>query len=235
MRKLITLLALFMAVTMCAQSERLDYYQHIKTVRANGSVETLSGNAGQFVKRTRQYAHARCYDATSRGLDHLNGTLSYTGNNGSREVYKGSSYWGAGTIYQFDDEKGYLNVKDANGNVYVFRRTSAPSGRTRSSYLKKGASVDGWDGVSEWNKIQANNPNNYDNGSSGSSSGSKVNSKKAGSNSSRTCSHCHGTKRIRAHVGTGGYGVSNKKKKCNTCGEWYDPSCDHWHACPYCK
>lgn len=235
MRSLITLLIFSLALGMYGQSERLDYYQHIKTVRANGSVETLSGNSGQFVKRTKQYTNARCYDATASGLDHLNGSLSYAGKNGSREVYKGSSYWGSGTTYQFDDDKGYLNVKDAKGNVYVFRRTSPPSGRTRSSYIRKGAAADGWDDIAEWNKIQSNTVNDYDSGSSNSRSGSKRGTKKSSTNSTRTCSHCHGAKRVRTHVGSSSYGVSNKKRKCTTCGTWYDPAFDHWHACPYCK
>ncbi len=225
-----------MALSMYAQSDRLDYYQHIKTVRANGAVETKNGNAGQFINRTTAYANARCFDATSTGLDHLNGTLYFTGYNGSREVYKGTSYWGAGTQYQFDDKNGYLNVKDAKGNVYVFRRATPPAGRTRSSYLKKGANLDGYDAVTEWNNLQNNSGNNnYDTGTTGNSTGGKAKAGKSNSHSSSTCSYCHGSKRVKAHVGTGGYGVSAKKIKCGTCGVLYDPSCDHWHACPYCK
>lgn len=233
----LTLIILLFSTTIYAQSERIDYYQHTKTVRANGSVETQSGNNGQFVKRTKINGNPRCFDATSSGLDHLNGILFYIGNNNSREVYKGSSYWGDETTYQFDDANGYLNVKDRNGNVYVFRRASSPSGRTRSSYIKAGAAQDGYDHVAEWNKLQ--NGNNYGNGSSssssGSSSGSRSTTRSGSSSSSRTCGYCHGGKRVRAHVGTSGYGLSNKKNKCSTCGEWYYVSNDHWHACPYCR
>lgn len=232
-RLIFGLLACLFYAGLYAQSERLDYYQHTKTVRANGSVENQSGNNGQFVKRTKLNGSPRCFDATSRGLDHLNGLLFYIGQNNSREVYEGKSYWGENSTYQFDDVNGYLNVKDAKGNVYVFRRTSAPSGRTRSSYIISGGAEDGFDHVAEWNKLQ--NGNSYSgSGSSGSSSSGSAGRSKSNS-SSRSCSYCNGAKRIRAHVGTGGYGTSNKKNKCSTCGEWYYVTTDHWHACPHCK
>lgn len=226
---------MMVAFIASAQSERLDYYQHVKTVGSNGNVETLSGNSGQFVKRTKIDGLPRCYDATSTGLDHCNGTLDYTGMNSGREVYVGRSYWGNNTTYQFDDTNGYLNVRDSSGNVFVFRRTSPPAGRIHSSYLSKGANVDGWDVYAEWNKIQQNSVSgeNYSKGSS--STGKNQSKGKSSSNSTRECGYCHGRGRVRAHVGVGGYGVSNKKKKCGTCGEWYNPAHDHWHACPHCK
>ena len=234
-RVILSLIILLFSTGVYAQSERLDYYQHTKTVRADGKVETQTGNKGQFVKRTKINGNPRCFDATSSGLDHLNGLLFYIGNNNSREVYKGSSYWGDETTYQFDDVKGYLNVKDRKGNVYVFRRASFPPGRTRSSYIKAGAAPDGYDHAAEWNRLQNGNPNygSESSGSSGSSAGSS--GTKPSSSSSRTCSYCPGSKRVRAHVGSSGYGVSNKKNKCSTCGEWYYVTNDHWHACPYCK
>ncbi len=234
MRLIISLVAICATIASYAQSERLDYYQHVKTVYSNGRTENLSGSNVQFVKRTRQNGKARCYDATSSGLDHLNGTLFFSGKRGSNEVYQGRSYWGDDATYQFDDNRGYLNVKDKNGNIYVFRCASAPSGRTRSSYINPKGSVDGWDAVAEWNKIHT--PVSTYESASGSSSGSNSRATKSStSRSSGTCSYCHGAKRVRAHVGVGGYGVNNTKKKCQTCGEWYYISNDHWHACPYCK
>lgn len=235
MRKIIIIcISLWIALAAQAQSERLDYYQHTKTVWANGNVETQSGNNGQFVHRTKINGGPRCYDATRSGLDHLNGMLSYIGTNNGNEVYKGTSYWGNGTIYQFDDERGYLNVKDSNGNVYVFKRTSAPAGRSQSSYLKKGASAEGWDAIAEWNKIH--NPITNDDGSNSRSTPEKKNqTTNSNNNNTRRCGYCHGNKWVRAHVGVSGFGIDNTKKKCTTCGEWYLTSCDHWHACPYCK
>lgn len=224
----------WIALAAQAQSNRLDYYQHTKTVWANGNVETQSGNNGQFIRRTTMNGGPRCYDATKSGLDHLNGGLSYIGKNNGNEVYKGSSYWGNGTTYQFDDQRGYLNVTDAKGNVYVFKLTSAPAGRTRSSYLKNGASADGWDGIGEWNKIH-HPVTNYGETDSKSTSGNQKRTTNTTSTSTRTCGYCNGSKWVRAYVGVGSFGISNKKKKCNTCGEWYSTSSDHWHACPHCK
>lgn len=233
MRYLYFLVILTVTLRIQAQSNRLDYYAHVKTVYANGRIVTLSSDKGQFINRTTTDGGARCYDATYNGRDHLNGTLFYVGKNGANEVYKGKSYWGNKSSYQFDDSRGLLNVKDANGNVYVFKRARVPAGKTRSSYLVSGASADGWNAREEWNKLNQGN-DNY-NQPSGSETSDRQKRTKHSSSSSRTCGYCHGSKRIRAHVGTGSYGVSNKKQKCSTCGVWYDVSTDHWHACPYCK
>lgn len=231
------LFAFFFAAFIClvsfAQTDRLDYYQHIKTVYSNGNVQTQSGQNGQFVRRTHLNGNKRCYDATSSGLNHLNGTLCFSGYQGGNEVYEGPSYWGHAT-YQFDDNRGYLNVKDSRGTVYVFRRSAAPAGKRHSSYLVKGASVDGWDDVAEWNKIH-DASRNYDSNGNSSSKSKKSKTTTKRSSSSGGCGYCHGSKRVKAHTGTGSYGVRNKKVKCPTCGEVYDPANDHWHACPHCK
>lgn len=51
----------------------------------------------------------------------------------------------------------------------------------------------------------------------------------------RDCGYCHGNGRVRAHVGVGSFGVSNRKAFCRQCNIYYDPTSDHWHTCPACK
>lgn len=235
MRTILITFITLIAFAMQGQSNRLDYYQHTKTVYANGNVINQDGQKGQFIRRINANGNKMCYDATSSGLDHLNGALFFAGKNNNREVYKGNCFWGNNCTYQFDDVNGYLNIKDSSGNVYVFRRAQAPSGRKHSSYLKSNASVDGYDAAAEWNRIH------YGEGGTGNqteinrSNNNQKHKQASSSHSSRECGYCHGSKRVLAHKGTGSYGVSVKKKKCPTCNEWYDPANDHWHACPYCK
>ena len=50
----------------------------------------------------------------------------------------------------------------------------------------------------------------------------------------RTCPSCHGARKVKI-PGVSGFGVSNRQRKCNTCGQWYNPTSDHWHTCPTCK
>ena len=50
----------------------------------------------------------------------------------------------------------------------------------------------------------------------------------------RTCPKCHGARRVKI-PGMSGLGISTKQKKCNVCGQWYNPTDDHWHTCPSCK
>ena len=50
----------------------------------------------------------------------------------------------------------------------------------------------------------------------------------------QTCPSCHGGGRVKI-PGMSGFGVSLKQRKCGVCGEWYNPTSDHWHKCPSCK
>lgn len=229
MKKLIALIVCLTALVCQAQVE---YYAHTKTVYSNGQVVSHDGQSGQFVCRTASDGPKRCYDCTSSGRDHLNGTLFYVGLSNGTEVYKGKAYWGENCIYQFNNSKGLLNVKDANGNVYVYYRSQAPAGRTRSSLLASGASADGWS-AREYQATLPDYNNNGDNSGSSSKRGVRSGSKK--STASGSCTRCNGVGRIRAHIGTGGYGVNNAKRHCNVCGKDYYVASDHWHDCPACN
>lgn len=217
---------------VCAEAQTY-YYAHTKTVYPNGRVEVQSGDNGQFVRRENIERLRVCYDCTRSGRNHLNGNLQFVGLNNGNEVYKGKCYFGPNTSYQFDDSKGLLNVKDANGTVYVYRRREAPAGRTRSSLLIPGAAKDGYD-FAENMPVVTNPYANEASGSSG-SSGTTRRERSTYTTSDRSCGYCHGGGRVRAHIGVSGFGVSNEKRKCRVCGEYYFVTCDHWHACPQCK
>lgn len=226
MKFLAYLICLLTAIAAQAQTY---YYAHTKTVYADGRVEVQNGNSGQFVCRTDAYGVKKCYDSTSNGRDHLNGSLFYVGTNNGNEVYKGKSYFGPNTSYQFNDTKGLLNIKDANGNIYVYHRQQAPAGRTRSSLLIPGASLDGYDIAEHVDPYVPDTPTET------TPSRDDKRKKVEHQRSDRECGYCKGSGRVRASIGVSGYGVSNRKKLCPTCKEYYYVTEDHWHACPQCK
>lgn len=222
MRILISIL--FCLMTIVAQSQTY-YYAHTKTVYADGRTVVESGNSGQFVTRQTVDRLKKCFDSTSSGLDHLNGSLFFSGMNNGNEVYKGKCYYGPNCSYQFNDSKGLLNIKDAKGNIYVYKRQQPPVGRTRSSLLISGASENGYDWTDPYvPEDDVKNDNDRD---------KKVRNDNS-TDSSRRCGYCHGNGRVRAHVGVSGFGVSNKKNHCSVCGKDYYASENHWHTCPQC-
>lgn len=228
----IVLTIIFSMVISIANAQTY-YYALTKVVYPNGKTVSHNGQKGQFVRRTSEYGAKMCFDCTSNGRNHLNGNLYFVTIKNDNEIYKGKSYFGENSTYQFNDSKGLMNAVDAKGYIYVFKRTNAPKGRTRSSFLIAGAAQDGWDPLDFYGGV----PPSYDDntGNSNSTSGGNSNNNQTGISGSRTCGYCKGGKRVRAHVGVSTFGVNNSKKKCHTCGEWYDPSCDHWHDCPSCK
>lgn len=225
-------LLLLCIASLLSTNAQTYYYALTKIVHSNGCTEVQSGNQGQFVRRDKDSGQYRCYDSTSSGKNHLNGDLYFIANKGDMEVFKGKSYWGTDSQYKFCDARGLLNVVDAKGTTYVFKRANAPSGRTRSSFLVSGAAQDGWDARDHWEDPSGRQ---YDTPSSNSSGSSTQRSSSPSSSSSRACGACNGAGRVRAHVGTGGYGVNNTKRHCNTCGQDYYVTTDHWHKCPSCN
>lgn len=230
--KRIGFLVLCMAVFLASNAQTY-YYALTKIVYSNGRTEVQSGNQGQFVNREKGLGQYHCYDCTSNGKNHLNGNLYFVANKGDMEVFKGKSYWGSDSQYKFCDARGLLNVVDRNGTTYVFKRATPPSGRTRSSFLVSGAAQDGWDARDHWVDPSGGQYNTTPSKSGKSSTTRRSSSSSA--TSSRTCSACHGAGRVRTNVGTGGYGVNNSKRHCNTCGKDYYVTSDHWHKCPSCN
>ena len=114
-----------------AQSLRTEYYQWTKIVYKNGTIKTMDGKSGQFVTRHKQV----CYDSDREGFTVSNGSLTLKAKQGNTYMYVGPSYYGTSTSYTFFDGKGILNIKDNEGNVYVYKKATAPSGRKTSSLI----------------------------------------------------------------------------------------------------
>ena len=212
------MLVLLMAVSQAtsAQTLRIEYYQWTKTYYKGGKVKTEDGKSGQFITRTKKV----CYDSDQEGCTVNNGSLTLVNQQGNTSKYTGPSYYGTPTSYTFYDDKGILNIQDRDGNVYVYKRTTAPSGRKTSSLIaSKRSSGSGG-------------------GSSGSavyippvSTGSSSSSGSSHTKTRKTCAVCNGTGRV---VKGSMASIGKYKKYCSECGREVDSS--HYHGmCTGCN
>lgn len=96
------------------------------------SSTTVSG--GQFITFTDN----ACYESDKDGYSVGNGSLKYKSMRDGITTYAGTSYWGS-SMFKFNSDRSMLNVI-ADGNVYVYRRTAAPSGVTTCSLIRKSQS-----------------------------------------------------------------------------------------------
>lgn len=195
-----------------AQLLRVEYYQWTKTYSNDGKLlQTLDGKSGQFVTRTRQV----CYDSDKDGCTVGNGSLKLKDQQGDISLYVGPSYYGNPTKYTFYNDKGILNIEDKDGKVYVYKKTTAPSGRKTCSLIR----------------AKTNNNNNsgsatgyvppVDVGSSSGSSSSSSSNTHQKTWHDKACRQCAGTGKCRTCAGDGIYinpvDVGGKKR-CFICG-----------------
>lgn len=212
---LVLCLLLIVPIVADAQFLRTEYYKWAKTYYADGTIKEMSEESGQYVTRTRQV----CYDSDNVGCSVNNGTLKLTDNQGSASKYVGSSFYGTPTSYTFYDDKGLLNIQDKDGNVYVYKKATAPSGRKTSSLIaskrNSGSGVNSGGGVYV-------PPVNTGTSSGGSSTSTKTR---------KTCAVCNGTGRT---VKGSMAGIGKFKKYCGECGREVDSS--HYHGmCTGCN
>lgn len=131
MRLTTFLLTLGIPVAVSAQTS---YYRLSKKVVDGVTSTSVSG--GQFISFTDN----ACYESDNKGYSVGNGSLEYKSTENSITTYSGTSYWGS-SLFKFNSDKSTLNVI-ANGNVYVYKRTVAPSGTTTCSLIRKNQSSD---------------------------------------------------------------------------------------------
>lgn len=163
-----------------AQTLRIEYYKWTKTFHKSGKVETKDGKSGQFITRTRKV----CYDSDREGCTVNNGSLTLVNQQGNTSKYTGPSYYGAPTSYTFYDDKGILNIQDRDGNVYVYKKVTAPSGRKTSSLIasKRNSGSEGSSGG-----VYVSPVNTGSNTGSSVSEGQHTKTKHA-----RSCRNCNG-------------------------------------------
>ena len=123
-------------------------------VYKHGKIQAQNGNSGQFVTRTKNV----CYDSDKHGYTVGNGSLHLVSQSGNTSKYAGPCYYGEECSYTFFDDKGILNISDFAGNVYVYKRSSSPNGRTTCSLIaSKRSSVGSY--IPSDNTVSSSRPN----------------------------------------------------------------------------
>ena len=136
MRYLCNVVVVFMIVfafgTGVAQ-KRVEYYKYIKSIYlSTNKVSMAKEGLGQFITRNGDV----CYESDKYGNTVGNGSLKLTVRQGNNVKYVGGSYYGFNSHFSFFDDKGVLNI-EANGFVYVYKRSTPPKGVTTSSFIKE--------------------------------------------------------------------------------------------------
>lgn len=130
MKIVVFILALTTSIVASAQTS---YYKLSKKVVDGTTSTSVSG--GQFITFTNN----ACYESDKDGYSVGNGSLKYKSAENGITTYTGTSYWGS-SMFKFNSDRSVLNVI-ANGNVYVYKRSAAPSGATTCSLIRKSQST----------------------------------------------------------------------------------------------
>ena len=206
------------------------YYKLTRKVINGQSSTNVSG--GQFICFTKE----GCYEADRKGFSVNNGTMKYKYTDNGISFYMGSCYWGTEAIFKFKSDLSVLNVVLKNGDVYVYKRQTAPSSVTTCSLIRKngGSNSDGGSYIPTY-------PQNGYGGGYVPQIGSSSSSQRQDTNSPRkqptkhTCSLCNGQKRIVKDTYPSLYGQNDYQVKCNECGGYFMRSTGHTHiTCPQC-
>ncbi len=127
------ILIIFNFVGVTATAQNVSYYK-LSSIRHGGNTnKSVSG--GQFIT----FLSDICYESDNKGMGVGHGSLSRNNgySNSQYTVYQGSSYWGKSTTFKFNADKSVLNVVLDNGDVYVYKRATAPAGQETCSLIRK--------------------------------------------------------------------------------------------------
>lgn len=228
---MMVMLVLFGITMVSAQDVR--YYKLTRKVENGESSTNVSG--GQFIT----FLSDMCFESDNHGVGVNHGTLKRNTaySNSQYSIYQGSSYWGKDAIFKFNADKSVLNVVLDNGDIYVYKRATAPAGQETCSLIRKpSSSSDNSGGTVVVTPSPVYPPQNwggYDVGSSGTYNGGNSGN---GSNGTTTqpkqhrCGLCGGSGEV---IENNAISFGNTKY-CSKCGKTVPDS--HYHTiCPSCK
>lgn len=184
-----------------------------------------SQNTGQWTDgMASQYCAVQFFD------DYItvNGEINYfVGNSGSWKIYRGTSM-NYGGCYS----KSYYYV-DANKNMKEVCESGSPYGLDTFVYPMS-MNGDPTPHNDSYNNSYNNSQSNYHNSSSSSSSGSQSSSTQP--SRKYKCAYCNNGMIEKNDPAPPSFGIDQPKKKCPTCGKWYDPTVSvHYHQqCHHC-
>lgn len=233
-----TLTLVFLCVCASSFSKEINCYKLVKSSDSNVQI-----GAYQFIS----FVGDICYESNDEGISMKYGTLTINKyqSSSNRKVYSGNCFCGKAKFI-FNSDRSELKIEASNGKTYSFEETAAPSNVSTCQLKRK----TGGQGVNHApNYASGISPNQSPNGTppvnrnanSGIGSGNSV---VGSSNSQRVepkklkCHYCNQTGMItRNDNAPASFGISQPKKQCSTCGEWFDPTVrNHYHIkCSHCN
>ncbi len=231
-KSLISILFSFVPLLLFAQST--NYYKLVKYIHNGTSSTNVSG--GQFIT----FISDICYESDKKGIGVGHGTLTrcegYSTSN--IKTYLGKSYWGNDAVFKFTSDFGALNIVTENGDVYLYKRSTAPSGVVTCSLIRRPSNSSESSSYVPSNPVQPTYPNGGDanngNGYVGGGNVGNNNENRKQKPTRHQCSLCNGTGKIVRESSIATFG-NDTQVYCSVCGRSYFRSTGHSHVtCPTC-
>lgn len=127
-----TVIIAFFCITI-SSAQDVRYFKLTRKEENGKSFTNVSG--GQFIT----FVSDMCFESDKYGVGVGHGTLTKnkTYSSSDHTTFQGSSYWGKGADFIFNSDKSVLNVVLENGDVYIYKRATAPSGQETCSLIRK--------------------------------------------------------------------------------------------------
>ena len=212
-----------------ASTAQTTYYYKLTKKKVNGVIsEKVSG--GQFITIIKD----GCYESDNKGFSVNHGKIKYNRTENGYLLYFGPTYYGDNSMVQFKSDYSSFNIKTPNGDVYVYKRATAPSGVTTCSLIRKTT-------PSSTPSSQPYIPpvptatyptTSYPQTTTTSSSSSSISQPATATTTTttRTCARCHGSGRQEYE----GVCFGLDTKYCNECHRTVP--CGHYHStCQLCN
>lgn len=133
MKRALVITIVFCVSVLCSLSklQAQTYYYKLDRIVRNG-VSSTNTSGGQFIT----FNSRCCYESDKAGYSVGNGRLDYKYVENGLKVYYGESYLGSNSTCLVTQDLNTVNLK-AENVVYVYKRSTPPSGVTTCSLIRK--------------------------------------------------------------------------------------------------
>lgn len=231
MIKIYSIVLMLLAICFCENTFAQTYYYALTKKIEDGNYYTNTAG-GQFITFDKN----NCFDSDKYGVTVKNGTLTlYENYGGPFKNYIGNSYFG-NVIYRFKTDLSTLNIIVNRNLIYVYKRTTPPSGVTTCTLIKSKSSSSSSSGTTSgyiatptyndgWNNTQPSSTYESTTPTPTPRQKTKVRNK---------CPYCTNGERI-PHESVSTFGVDGPRVYCSICNKYFSYGTVHaHHKCNYC-
>lgn len=224
----------FILLVSFTMSRAQTYYYALTKQSVGGKVSThVSG--GQFVTFVDDF----CFESDRNGKAVGHGSLKRVKASSGFKSFVGKSYWGTESTFKFKDDLSAYNVILANGDVYVYKRATAPSSQLTCSLINRNEQKYEERGSGAYSPYVIGG-SGYGNNMGGSNNSSTSTSGSSGKKLVKVwhdCSLCNGKGRVPYESNPIQFGLNNDYKVyCSECGREFWKSTGHTHVtCRQCN